>query len=62
MFITVGQAQQPKYRATGPFVSKVSVMTIPGCQLDYIWDELQSRNRGHTCDLSLEAERHSLLT
>ena len=26
------------------------VMAILGCQLDYIWNELQSRNGGHTCD------------
>ena len=29
-------------------------MAIPGCQLDYIWNELQSRNEGHTCDPDLE--------
>jgi hypothetical protein len=23
------------------------VMAVPGCQLDYIWNELQSRNGGH---------------
>jgi hypothetical protein len=38
------------------------VIAIPGCQLDYIWNELQSRNRGHTCDPDLEAGRHRLLT
>ena len=38
------------------------VMTIPGCHLDYIWNELQSRNGGHTYDPDLEAERHRLLT
>ena len=27
------------------------------CQLDYIWNELQSRNGGHTCDPALEARR-----
>jgi hypothetical protein len=30
-------------------------MAIPGCQLDYIQNELQFRNRGHTCDPDLEA-------
>lgn len=25
-------------------------MTIVGCQLDYIWDGLKSRNGGHTCE------------
>jgi|UPI00001F7C3D hypothetical protein len=32
------------------------VMTILGCQFDYIWNELQSRNEGHTCDPDLEAD------
>jgi hypothetical protein len=32
-----------------------TVVAIPGCQLDYIWNELQSRNGGHTCDPDLEA-------
>jgi hypothetical protein len=32
-------------------------MTILNCQLDYIWNELQSRNGEHTCDLDLETER-----
>jgi hypothetical protein len=29
-------------------------LAIPGFQLDYIWNELQSRNDGHTCDPDLE--------
>ena len=33
-------------------------MAIPGCQLDYIWNEIQSRIGGHTCDADLEAEKH----
>lgn len=33
------------------------VMAILGCQLDYTWNELQSRNGGHTCDLDLEVGR-----
>ena len=35
----------------------LSVMAIPGCQLDYIWNELQSRNGGHTCDPDLKSRR-----
>lgn len=27
-----------------------AVMAVLGCQLDYIWDELQSRRMGHTCE------------
>ena len=38
------------------------VTTIPGCQLDYIWNELQSRNGGHTCDLDCKSGRYRLLT
>ena len=37
-------------------------MAISGCQLDYIWNELQSRSGGHTCDPDLEAESQRLLT
>jgi hypothetical protein len=29
------------------------VMDIPSCQLDCIWNELQSRTGGHTCDPDL---------
>ena len=36
-------------------------MAIPGCQLDNIWNELQSRNGGHTCDPDLKAGKHKLL-
>lgn len=38
------------------------VVAIPGCQLDYIWNDLHSRNGGHTRDPDLEAGRHRLLT
>ena len=31
------------------------MMAILGCQLDYIWNELQSRNGGLTRDPDLEA-------
>jgi hypothetical protein len=37
-------------------------MAIPGCQLDCIWNELQSRIRRLTCDPDLEAGRHKFLT
>jgi hypothetical protein len=37
------------------------VMFIPGCQLDYIWNELQSRIGGLTCDPDLEDGRHMFL-
>ena len=38
------------------------VVTIPGCQLDYIWNELQSRIRRLTYDPNLEAQRYNFLT
>jgi hypothetical protein len=38
------------------------VMAIPGCQLDYIWNELQSRIGRLTCDPDLEAGRYKFLT
>ena len=38
------------------------VVAIPGCQLDNIWSELQSRARGYTCHPDLEAGRHKFLT
>lgn len=34
------------------------VMDIAGCQLDYISNELQSRNEENTCDSDPEAGRH----
>ena len=37
------------------------VMAIPGCQLDYIWNKLQSRNGGLICNPDLEAGRHKFL-
>ena len=39
-----------------------SVMAIPGCQLDYIWNEWQSKIRRITCNPDLEAGRHKFLT
>ena len=38
-------------------VFKNSVVAIPGCQLDYIWNELQSRIGRLTSDPYLEAGR-----
>jgi hypothetical protein len=38
------------------------LMAIPGCQLDSIWNELQSRIGGLTCDPDLEAGRYKFLT
>jgi hypothetical protein len=42
-------------------VALVIVMAIPGCQLDYIWNELQSRNGEHICDPALDMGWHMLL-
>ena len=39
----------------------LSVMAIPSWQPDYIWNELQSRNGGHSCDSDIEVGRHKLL-
>ena len=33
----------------------MNVVAIPGCQLDYIWNELQSRIGRLTSDSNLEA-------
>jgi hypothetical protein len=38
------------------------VIAIPGCQLECIWSELQSRIGGLTCDPDLKAGRHKFLT
>ena len=38
------------------------VVGIPGCQLDYIWNELQSRIGRLTYDPNLEAQRYKFLT
>lgn len=37
-------------------------VAIPGCQLEYIWNELQSRTGHHTCDTHLEDEGQKFLT
>lgn len=36
-------------------------MPVLGCQCDCVWNELQSRHGGRTCDPDLEAGRHRLL-
>jgi hypothetical protein len=38
------------------------IMAIPGCQLDYIWNELPSGIGRLTCDPDLEAGRYKFLT
>ena len=38
------------------------VVAIPGCQLDCIWNELQSRTGRLSCDSDLEAGRYKFLT
>ena len=38
------------------------VVAIPGCQLDYIWNELQSRIGRLTYDPNLEAQKYKFLT
>jgi hypothetical protein len=46
----------------GTLMKILHVMAIPGCQLDYIWNELQSRIGRLTCDPDLEAGTHKFLT
>ena len=41
---------------------RAPVMAIPGCQLNYIWNELQPRIGRLTCDLNLESGRSKSLT
>ncbi|KAL6050210.1 hypothetical protein STEG23_015218 [Scotinomys teguina] len=55
-----GPSPESFYTVTTPNPSLTQiliVMVILGCQLDYIWSELQTRNGEHTCDLDLEAGR-----
>jgi hypothetical protein len=40
----------------------MSVVAIPGCQIAYIWNELQSRIGRLTSDPNLEAGRYKFLT
>ena len=35
------------------------ILAVPSCQLDYIWNELQSRIGRLTCDPDLEAGRNN---
>jgi predicted HTH domain antitoxin len=42
-------------------ISLTGVVAISGCQLDYIWNELQSRIERLTHDLNLEAGRYNFL-
>jgi hypothetical protein len=37
-----------------------AVVANPGCQLDYIWNELQSRILGHPCESNPESRRQKL--
>ena len=39
-----------------------SVVAIPGCQLGYIWNYLQSRIGRLACDTNIEAQRYTFLT
>ena len=43
-------------------VKSTGIVAIPGCQLDYIWNELQSRIGKLTYDPNLEAQRYKFLT
>ena len=43
-------------------MSLEDVVAIPGCQLDCIWNELQSRIRRLSYDPNLEAQRYKFLT
>ncbi|EDL40959.1 mCG146153, partial [Mus musculus] len=53
---------QPRSTPQGHVLRKTYVMAIPVCQLDSIWNDLQSRIGGLTCDPDLEAGRHKFLT
>ena len=46
----------------GPHPWYLTAVAIPGCQLDYIWNELQFRIGRLTCDSNLEAKRYKFLT
>ena len=43
-------------------LSGYTLVAIPGCQLDYIWNELQSRIGRFNYDPNLEAQRCKFLT
>ena len=38
-------------------IKTLNVIVIPSCQLDYIWNELQSKDGGHICPHDLEVGR-----
>lgn len=61
VFLSPGYIIQDDFFSSGPSIY-LHVMAISGCQVDYTWNELQSRNGGHTCDPDLEVKRHRLLT
>lgn len=44
-----------------PCADREAVVVILGCHLACIWNELQSKNEGYTCDPILEGGRHRLL-
>jgi hypothetical protein len=56
------EAEAGGYKCKSSLKEIRNVMALPGGRLDYIWNELQSRNGGHTCDSELEAGRYRLLT
>jgi hypothetical protein len=46
-----------------PYVAPYAyAMAIPGCQLDYTWNDLQSRTGRLTYDPDLETGSHKFLT
>ena len=55
--------QRPKEGVRSRIEVKDGVMAIPGCQLDYIWNELQSRiGKLSPVSSHLEAGRYKFLT
>jgi hypothetical protein len=52
----------PKKICCLPIQTLIVIMAIPGCQLDYIWNELESRIRSLNCDPDLEAGKYTFLT
>jgi hypothetical protein len=43
-------------------IQNMTVVAIPGCQFDYIWNELQSRIGQLTSHPNLEAGKYKFLT
>jgi hypothetical protein len=54
------ESENVAIRALGNLMD--TVMATPGCQLDCIWNELQSRIGRLTCDSNLESGRYKFLT